>query len=313
MRLAVTLGLAFVAACSTPTSAPYYDDSVQAPLNFSFSTEPPANGGPVALDATIVITMDDFPDPDTVSFGPVLLRSGKANFDSVITVDLVHQSIRIRGRAPFQAGTTYDVVIDTTVAGLDQRVPAATTTFNFTTGSAKANLPPPAPVSWSMVEPYLSTHEPNPPCPTSASQLPQKGCAPFCHTTCGQSGDARAPTRGLDLSDPTDPVYGLINVPSSGLVGTEAAIPRVLPGDAARSTLMRKLLGGGQLPNPPLDAPYPMIRVDGKRMPLGTCVVLDPTTDQCDAPLDATDYFQHPLPFGVLELIERWIDGGALL
>jgi hypothetical protein len=55
-----------------------------------------------------------------------------------------------------------------------------------------------------------------------------------------------------------------------------------------------------------------MLRADGKRMPLGSCAELN-GDGECKTPGLASDYFQHPLPFPVLEQIERGIDGGALL
>jgi hypothetical protein len=309
----------FVAACSTPTTTPAYDNSVLAPLNLTFSTEPPAGADGVALDATAVVTFDDYPDPDTVGFGPVLLRSGKANFDSDIRVDLVHQSVRIRGRAPLQPGTTYEVLIDPTVTGFDGRASLDTVAFTFTTG-AQPITPPPTPlppVTWSDIQ-YALASQPVPadgcpPPPQSSDMAPVLGgCAPYCHTPCGGSGLLRAPTRRLDLSaDPNDPVYGLIHVPSAGLQGTRAQIPRVLPGDSSHSLLLRKLLGGGQLPDPG-DQPYPFVRADGKRMPIGECSAVD-ADGGCLVPGDPTDYFVHPLPFALLEQIQRWIDDGAIV
>jgi hypothetical protein len=302
----------FVAACSTPTNAPIYDDSDQPPLNLTFTTEPVAGPDGVPLDATVIVQFDDFPDPDTVSFGPILLRSGRVNFDAELKVDLAHQQVRINGRAAFQPNTTYEVVVDTTVASFSQRTQAADSIWTFTTGTTRANLPPLPKVTWSDIlnngEPALPSDYPGDACP----QMGEKslgGCAPYCHTTCGYSGSMRNPTRRLDLSDPNDPVYGLINVPSVDLAGTAAQIARVTPGDSARSLLLRKLLGGGDKPTQ-YDAPYPLLRAGGRRMPIGNCDA-DPATGDCLAAADPTDYFVHPLPFAVIELVQRWIDDGA--
>jgi len=309
VRRAAPLVLA-LAACSTPTSKPAYDDPPSAKLALSFSTDPPAFPDGVAIDATILIQLDDFPDPDTVSFGPVLLRSGKVNLDADLKVDLLHQQIRLHGRSLLQRGTTYEVVVASTVASFSERTPAATTTWSFTTGTQKANPPPPPTVKFADVAAWLSAR-PLPATGCPAPMQPSLGsCAPYCHTPCDDLGRPRTPLRRLDLSaDPSDPVYGLLDVPSVGLEGTAAQIPRVLPGDSAHSLLMRKLLGGGQKPSA-ADTPYPMLRADGRRMPLGNC-----TVDDAGACLTATtpdDDFRHPLPTDVLERIQQWIDGGAL-
>lgn len=296
-----------VAACSTPTNAPIYDDSDQPPLNLTFTTEPVAGPDGVPIDATVIVQFDDFPDPDTVTFGPILLRSGRINFDAELKVDLAHQQVRINGRAPFQPNTTYEVVVDTTVASFSQRTLSADAIWTFTTGTQRANLPPLPPVTWSQIEPFLSSAYPGNACP-QMTEPSLGGCAPYCHTTCGYSGSMRNPTRRLDLSDPNDPIYGLINVPSVDLAGTAAQIPRVAPGDSARSLLLRKLLGGGDKPTQ-YDAPYPLTRAGGRRMPIGNCETND--DGDCIVAADPTDYFVHPLRFDVIELVQRWIDDGA--
>jgi hypothetical protein len=304
--VAATLCL-FVAACSTPTNAPIYDDSDQPPLNLTFTTEPVAGPDGVPIDATVIVQFDDFPDPDTVSFGPILLRSGKINFDAELKVDLAHQQVRINGRAPFQPSTTYEVVVDTTVASFSQRTQAADSVWSFTTGTQRANLPVPPPVTWGDIAPSLASGYPGTDCP-QMGEASLGGCAPYCHTVCGYSGTMRNPTRRLDLSDPNDPVYGLINVPSVDLEGTAAQIARVTPGDSARSLLLRKLLGGGDKPTLN-DAFYPLVRAGGRRMPIGNCVTND--AGECIVAADPTDYFEHPLPFTLIELVQRWIDDGA--
>jgi hypothetical protein len=198
----------------------------------------------VARDATLRVTFDDFPDPDAAVFGPILLRSGKGNFDADIRVSLVDRAILVRPRTPMAPSTTYQLVITTPVQALDGRRLASDVIFPVDVGGTLANLPAPPPVTWAGVVPWLQGDR----------------CA-GCHPSTG--GD-----RQLDLAgDPDDPIYGIINVPMVGLAGTDQQILRVQPGNSARSGVLRKLLGGGTQPEPD-DLPYPPIRVDGKPMPL---------------------------------------------
>ena len=97
-------------------------------------------------------------------------------------------------------------------------------------------------------------------------------------------------------------------MPSVDLAGTAAQIPRVAPGDSAHSLLLRKLLGGGDKPTQH-DAFYPLVRAGGRRMPIGNCETFD--NGECKTAADPTDYFVHPMPFDVIELVQRWIDDGA--
>lgn len=275
MRFAPAIAIVLAGACTTPSSSPAFQNSDPAPLAVTVTTDPPAIGGLVARDATVVIALDDFPDPDTVSFGPVLLRSGRSNFDADLSVDLVGRAIRLRPRALFAAGTEYEVVVQAGVAALDGRQVAATVVAPIEVGSQVVGKPSPPPVTWADVAPILT------------------GCAPYCHSRTGASGAAIPPARQLDLTgDPADPIFGLIDVPSVGLAGAGAPLLRVAPHDSARSVLLRKLLGGNAASK---DPPYPEMGVDGRRMPL----MLD---DSAAPPLDPS----------AIALIQEWIDDGAL-
>ncbi|HEY7955115.1 MAG TPA: Ig-like domain-containing protein [Polyangia bacterium] len=275
MRLQAAIAIVFAGACTTPSSTPAFQDSDPAPLAVTVTSDPPPAGGLIARDATVVIALDDFPDPDTVSFGPVLLRSGRSNFDADLSVDLVGRAIRLHPRALLAADTEYEVVVQAGVAALDGRQVAETVVEPLEVGATLAGAPAaPPPVTYAEVAPILT------------------GCAPFCHSRTGASGAAIAPARQLDLTgDPADPVFGLIDVPSVGLAGAGAPLLRVAPHDSARSVLLRKLLGGNAASK---DPPYPEMGVDGRRMPLN----LD---DSAAPPLDPAK----------IALIEQWIDDGA--
>ena len=191
-------------------------------------------------------------------------------------IDLVGRAIRIRGRSLLDANTRYELHLASTIRALSGRHVSDGVVFAVDVGDVIEPTPAPQPVTWTEVQPLLS------------------GCAPFCHSPVGRSGRMRTATRLLDLTgDPRDATFGMIDVVSVGLNETASPLLRVAPGDAARSVLLRKLLGGVPASN---DPPYPAMRVDGRRMPIN----IEP-----GAPPPAP--FDEPS----LRLVEQWISDGA--
>src|SRR3954469_18764824 len=95
--------------CSSPTTRPLYDQTPLTPLTVTVDTVPGADSnGNIPRDAVVRITMDDYPDPDTATFGPILLRSGTASFDAKLQVDLVGRAIVVTPRSLLQAQTAYE-------------------------------------------------------------------------------------------------------------------------------------------------------------------------------------------------------------
>ena len=258
---AVAVGLLFAsAACTTPARVDPYAQPAAAALSVVVGTLPPVRAdGTVPRNARFVVQLDDYPDPESVGYGPLTLRSGNVNFDIDVSIDFVGRAIVVTPRSLLAAGAQYELVAKG-LAALDARVQAATVTGAVRVGTDDGDPFPPAPrPTWTAdVEPILG------------------GCARYCHSAVGLSGRMRPPTRLLDITpasldgtpdDPDDPVLGLIGVQSVGLRGQPLPLPRVEPGDPARSVLLRKLIGG----NPQADSqdpPYPDLRVDGRRMPL---------------------------------------------
>lgn len=200
-----------------------------------------SDGGLAPRDAAFRVILDGLPDPDSVRFGALLLRSGRNTFDAVLDVDLVGRAIVVRPRSLLAAGTQYTLTIDAAVRALDGRAVGETTSASFDVGETLAGRPTATPLLWSDVRPLLD------------------GCV-RCHGPA--SSDGAPPARGLDLTaSPRDPERGLVNVASRGLAGTGAPLVRVAPGDPARSVLLRKLLGGDGRDG------APFARVDGARMP----------------------------------------------
>jgi hypothetical protein len=241
--------------------------------------DPPVrDDGTVARNARFLIVLDAYPDPDSTVYGPVTLRSGKSNFDIAVSVDLVGRAVVVKPRSLLTPSLQYELVADG-LRSLDGRQQATAFASPIVAGADVADLPPATLVTWWQdVQPILGP------------------CAPVCHSPVGLAGVRRTPTRLLDLTgDPADSSYGLIGVPSVGLSGTAAPLLRVAPFDAARSVLLRKLIGGNPQASS-TDPPYPNMRVDGQRMPVN---------------LDGSA--AAPLASDALRLIESWIDSGAPL
>ena len=288
-RFTVAAGLVFVAsACTSASHVAPYEQPTPAALSVAVATDPPARSdGTVPRNARFLVQLDGYPDPDSVGFGPLTLRSGRGNFDIGVRVDLVGRAVVVTPRSLMAPGTHYDLVVSGLVT-LDDRVQGADVVATVLIGPDNGGpFPAPPRPTWSAdVRPLVGT------------------CAPFCHSPVGASGRMRTPTRELDLTgDPRDPRFGLIGVQSVGLRGTPVPLLRVAPGDPAHSVLLRQLIGGSPQ-GASFDPPYPNMRVDGRRMPISLCEL---PPDQC--PADE----QPPAPFtdDQLRLVQDWIAAGA--
>lgn len=294
----VAVGLALVAsACTSASHVAAYDQPALPALAVAVATDPaPRPDGTVPRNTRFVVQLDDYPDPDSVGYGPVTLRSGRGSFDIAVTVDLVGRAVLVTPRSLLAPGAQYDLVVSGLVA-LDDRVQASDVVASVQIGQDDGDpFAAPARPTW-----YDATGG----CGGGVCKLVGT-CAPFCHSPVGLSGRMRTPTRELDLTgDPRDSVYGLIGVQSLGLRQTAVPLMRVASGDPAHSVLLRKLIGGSP-EAASWDPPYPNMRVDGRRMPISLCEL---PPDQC--PADQPP----PPPFSddELRLVQDWIVAGAPL
>jgi hypothetical protein len=281
MRAAALIACLAAVGCTSRTSNPLFAGSSPAPLHAQLVTQPAAGSdGRIVRSAILRVVLDDYPDPDDAQFGPVELRSGAGTFDLEVRADLVGHALVVTPRSLLSPEGNYELVVQAGIRSLSGRTLART----FVATIAVSGDPGPA--------------RPTPPAPTWTSDI--RGalatCAPFCHSPIGASGDARTPTRMLDLTgDPLDPVFGLVRVPAVGELDSPEPLLRVAPGDSAHSVLLRKLIGG----NPAADShdpPYPNMGVDGRRMPI---------------PLDESQPAGPFLSNDTLQLVEDWIDAGA--
>jgi hypothetical protein len=281
------LGLLLASAsCTTASHVEPYVQPTLAALSVVVTTNPPARAdGTVPRNARFVVQLDGYPDPDSVGYGPLTLRSGRANFDIDVGIDFVGQQVIVTPRSLLAPGVQYDLVVSG-LSTLDDRAQGADVVGSVHVGADTGDpfAAPPRPTWTADVEPILGH------------------CAPYCHSSVDQFGRTRTPTRLLDITpassdgtpdDPHDPVLGLIGVTSVGLLGTRAPLMRVAPFDPAHSVLLRKLIGGDPQADSQ-DPPYPSMRVDGRRMPL----FLDDTAGA-------------PLPDEQLRTIQDWIAAGA--
>ncbi len=283
---AIAAGLLLASACTSASNVEPYAQTTTGPLAVAVVTDPPArDDGTVPRNARFVVQLDGYPDPDSVGFGPVTLRSGRANYDIDIRVDLVGRAVVVTPRSLMAPGVQYDLVV-TGLVTLDDRVQGADVVASVRVGSDDgAPFPAPPQPTWN-----------GDPVTGGGVRAVLGTCAPFCHSPVGASGLARTPTRLLDLTgDPRDPVFGVIGVQSVGLRGTQVPLLRVAPGDPARSVLLRKLIGGSPQADS-IDPPYPSMRVDGRRMPI---------------PLDEAQPALPPLSDDELRLVQDWIAAGA--
>ena len=280
MRAAALLFVGAAAVGCTWNSAALYSAPARAPLKLQVTTVPPPDaGGLITRSATIVVQLDDYPDPDSAIFGPIQLRSGSATFDISVSVDLVGRAIVITPRSLLSPNNQYQVIVEAGLRALDGRTVAATVSQTLKVGLDQGTPPvPPVVPTWNGdIKGDIAT------------------CAPSCHSPIGASGRARTPTRMLDLTgDPNDPTFGLINVEAQGELDFPEPLLRVAPGDSAHSVLLRKLIGGDPLADSH-DPPYPAMGVDGRRMPIS----LDETMSV------------PPLDIATLRRLQTWIDGGA--
>jgi hypothetical protein len=255
------LGWTSTPGCSEPTG--------RQPLSgactpFTLVASGPADGAEkVPLDMVVSLTFSDFPNPATATLDSVKLSSGVLTSFGAFEVDLITRSIRFRNRNWLWPNLTYLVTVLPALESLTGCA-AKTRQLSFRTGDGPADPPVPTPAT-----------------PTFADILPifaaHCGGATCHRPSAGEAGCLATPATGLSLCD-AEAWASLIDVEATEL----SAMKRVVPGDASRSYLMRKLIPGG-----PAGGPIPT--TPGHR-------------DPPDAPpLDDID----------LRALSDWIDTGA--
>ena len=242
-RLAAVVVMAVaLPACSQPSSR---QPIPGACTSFAVVSSDPEDGAQqLPIDTPVSLTFSDFPDPETVDLGTVLLSSGAQTRLGSFRVDLLTRSIRFQIRNLLSPDLTYMMTVLSDVRSL-QGCAAKVDQRTFRTGEGRTDPPPPPAPIPSFTGDVL---------PIFAARCAGAGCHRDTASPGGSGGCLATPARNLSLCD-EQAWLALVDVPALELAG----IRRVAPGDASRSFLMRKLIprdspagaGGGPLPTTP--------------------------------------------------------------
>jgi hypothetical protein len=203
----------------------YFDEPAVAPGYKLLHTSPSAGELNVSRDRPVDLYFDAAPAAETVAPVDVRLFSGLIENTGSVTLDLVGRRIRFRTLVPLRASLRHQIWINGNIRSLAGARLGEPLIFDFTTG-AQADTPA------------------EPPRPEVTARDLQAAW-----TACSACHGISPPRGGVDLSSPEATVRSLSGVTSGG-----SGLQRVVPGDHARSYLMRKLLGEGGmvgLPMPP--------------------------------------------------------------
>jgi hypothetical protein len=237
---AVVLG-----GCSYPTSEAMYEKGQCAAAGPSFhvASSVPADGATgVELKAALTVTFDDFPDPASVAYPQVTLRSGSNSFDYDAHVDLVNKALVLVPKSQLTPMTQYVIELATgagaggslqslacgELAGAGASDPSVQIAFTTGTTAGSGPMPPPAHSYATDVGPILS------------GPMNAKNCVNVtCHAVVTVMGATYPAQYGLDLSSEAMVMQSAVGVTSS----EKPMMARIKPGDPANSYLVRKVLG----------------------------------------------------------------------
>jgi hypothetical protein len=193
------------------------------------SSSPPADGAGVPTDIVISVSFTDYPDPDTVGLGSMLLTTGVFRVPETYHLDLASKTVTMTPTGPLVTRLGYSVSVLAALRSL-AGCAAMPELVSFVTGDGAAGRSAPiVPTLSSDVQPIFDSR-----------------CAGNCHAD-GSGGCLATPVSGLSLcaAEARDALVGAPSREVSGLL-------RVAPGDSARSYLLRKVLpataGGGPIP-----------------------------------------------------------------
>ena len=191
------------------------------------SWTPPAGALDVPRDTVIRLVLDDYPDPDTVGLGGVIITTGVYYHGGTFGVDLIEKAITFRAGGTLRAQLGYNVTVRPGLRSL-HGCPAVMEQRSFRTGATSA-MPPPAPADPRPLADVL---------PIFAASCAGGGCH---RASPAESGDGclAAPAAGLSLCD-AEARAALVDVTSRQVTSMDL----VKRNDSSRSDLLRKLLPG---------------------------------------------------------------------
>jgi hypothetical protein len=122
MRATLLFLGALAPACTTFVGQPLYEGPT-SPLQISVTSDPPGlvPTSSVPTNASLRITFDDFPDPDSLAYPAIVLRSGAVQLDYAARVDLLGRAVVLTPRSPLLPATTYELVVTEAVHAFDGR------------------------------------------------------------------------------------------------------------------------------------------------------------------------------------------------
>jgi hypothetical protein len=193
---------------------------------------PAPNSGGAPTDTSIRVAFNDYPDPDSLANGDLLLTTGVFYYTGAYSVDLINKAVTFRPSGFLRADLGYAVTVSPplrSLSGCETKMEQV----HFRTGDGPGAPAAPPPTAFAAVQPIF------------AARCGGAGCHRDAPETGG--GCLAAPAEGLSLCD-ADAVDALVGVPSREV----SRLFLVSPNDSARSYLLRKLVpssdGGGPIP-----------------------------------------------------------------
>jgi hypothetical protein len=232
--------------CSEPTNAQPYAGSCE-PMR-ALEWTPRAAETNVPRDTTIRVRFGQYPDPDTVDLGGIIVTTGPFYHPGTIRTDLVDKTITYAPAGGWRADLGYNINIRAGLVSLQGCVAVPEAQSFRTAVAAPPAAPTPPPTAYAAVQPIF------------AARCGGAGChrAPVAEG----GGCLAAPAAGLSLCD-AEVMTALVGVPSRQVSSLNLVEPR----DSSRSYLLRKLLPGA---TPDVPAPTTLGHRDPPGDPLST-------------------------------------------
>ena len=212
---------AAAASCSYTTDETPYPGEC-APLH-PVAWTPPGDSVGVPTDIVIRVKFDDYPDPDTVRSGGLLVTTGFFWVPGSYGVDLPDKTVTLRPWRPLVGQLGYTLHLRPAIGSL-AGCPGTVVEREFRTGDGPTGVPAPPTATLGSVQDIFDRR-----CSGGGCHLDTAGQSP--------AGCLSAPAAGLSLCAP-ESWAALVQVPSR----QTATLPLVEAGDSARSYLLRKLL-----------------------------------------------------------------------
>jgi Bacterial Ig-like domain len=259
-------------ACSTPAADQPFPGECE-PLRVLSWT--PLDGAlDVPRDTIVSLTLDDYPDPDTVGLGGFILTTGVFYHPGLFGVDLIDKTITYSPQSGLRGDLGYVVSVRPALLSLSGcAAPFAQHSFHTSNTSSMQAPRPIVATPFAAVQPIFARS-----CAGAACHRAPAAASSDAGAAADAGGDAclPIPAAGLSLCD-RDAVAALVGVPSRQV----SRLNLVERDDSSRSYLLRKLLPGA---TPDRPAPSTV----GHRDPPGA-----------------------PLSEDELRTVARWIDQGA--